>query len=78
MQIRWNDVHRADQPGVYALADGRPVQVSAVDIARWLEHPGGAFDTYWHPGTPQRCALLTLTDFHEEPDLADAGEHYRA
>jgi hypothetical protein len=74
MQIRWDDVGQTDQPGVYELADGRAVQVSAMDIARWLEHPGGSFDTYWHPGTPQRSALLTLTDFHEETALADASE----
>ena len=72
MQIRWDDIGRADQPGVYELADGRAVQVSAMDIARWLEHPDGAFDTFWYPGTPQRPALLTLTAFRWEPALAKA------
>ena len=72
MRIRWDDIQQADQPGVYQLADGRPVQVSAMDIARGLEHPDGAFDTFWYPGTPQRRALLTLTDFHWEPALAKA------
>ncbi len=74
MQIKWDDVCRTDQPGVYELADGRSVQVSAMDIARWLEYPDGVFDTFWHPGTPQRLALLTLTDFHEEPALAARGD----
>jgi hypothetical protein len=78
MQIRWDDVDRTDQPGVYELADGRAVQVSAMDIARWLEHPGGAFDTYWYLGTSQRPSLLTLTSFHEKPAHADAGEPCRA
>jgi hypothetical protein len=78
MQIRWDDVGRTDQPRVYEPADGRAVQVGAMDIARWLEHPTGAFDTYWHAGTPQRSALLTLTDFHEKPALAGAGERCRA
>jgi hypothetical protein len=72
MQIKWDDIGRADQPGVYELADGRPVQVSSMDIARWLEHPSGAFDTFWYPGTPQRPALLTLTHFHEDPALPGA------
>ncbi len=72
MQIRWDDINKADQPGVYELADGRSVQVSAMDIARWLEHPEGVFDTFWYPGTPQRPALLTLTDFHFETALAKA------
>ncbi len=72
MQIRWDDIGLADQPGVYELADGRAVQVSAMDIARWLEHPDGAFDTFWYPGTPQRSALLTLTAFHWVPALAKA------
>ena len=72
MQIRWDDVDQTDQPGVYELADGRAVQVSAMDIARWLEHPAGVFDTFWYPGSPQRLALLTLTDFHEKPSLARA------
>jgi hypothetical protein len=77
MQIRWDDVGRTDQPGVYELADGRAVQVSAMDIGRWLEHPGGAFDTYWYLGTPQRPPLLTLTTFHEKSAHADAAEHCR-
>ncbi len=75
MQITWDDVRRTDQPGVYELADGRPVQVSAMDIARWLEYPDGAFDIFWYPGTPQGPALPTLTNFHEEPTLADASWH---
>jgi hypothetical protein len=70
MQIGWDDIGRAGQPGVYELSDGRAVQVSAMDIARWLEHPDGVFDTFWYPGTPQRPALLTLTDFRREPALA--------
>jgi hypothetical protein len=72
MQIGWDDIGQADQPGIYELASGRSIQVSAMDIARWLEHPDGVFDTFWYPGTPQRPALLTLTDFHERPSLARA------
>jgi hypothetical protein len=34
MQIGWDDIGRADPPGAYELADGRPVQASAMDIAR--------------------------------------------
>ncbi len=69
MQIKWVEVNRTDQPGVYELADGRQVQVSASEIARWRSHPEGAFDTFWYPGTPQREPLLTLTDFHETREM---------
>ena len=71
MQIGWSDIGRAHQPGVYELADGRSVQVSAMDITRWLEHPEGVFSTFWYPGTAQRPALLTLTDFHEKAFLVE-------
>ena len=69
MQIRWDDIGRTDQPGVYELADGRAVQVSAMDIAQWLEYPDGVFDTFWYAGTPQRSALVTLTAFRDQPAL---------
>lgn len=66
MRIKWADVNWTDQPGVHRLPDGRRVQVGAVEIARWRSDPEGAFDTYWYPGSPQRPALVTLTDFHPE------------
>ncbi len=67
MRINWADVNWTDQPGVHELADGRHVQVSAVEIARWRSCPEGAFDTYWYPGTSYRAAQFTLTDFHPAP-----------
>lgn len=74
MRIRWADVNQTNQPGVYQLSDGRQVQVSAIEIARWRGHPEGAFDTYWYPGTPQRAAQFTLTDFHKAPQGGSSAE----
>ncbi len=52
MRIKWADVNWTDQPGVYELADGRQVQVSASKIARWRSQPEGAFDTFWFAARP--------------------------
>lgn len=75
MQIRWNDVSRTDQPGVYRLRDGRLVKITAVEIARWRNNPEGVFETYYYPGTPQRPALLTLTTFRAPSDDMASAAH---